>query len=295
MDNTLHFGHNILTKYGFITVAEYAHKTGANVFQIFLRSPHSYKAARKNKKDIIKIRDSANKYKIKILVHGNYLMNFCNPENSFIHTRSTVILKEDLEDALTMGAMGVVVHMGHNVKKLDLTNQEAEKNFIKGLETSLKISPDKSTIILETGAGQGDEVFTKLQDLGSLRNRIDKCYHHRIKFCIDTCHIFSAGYDVSSVAYVQLLDCIIENYLGWENVAVIHFNDSKEPLNCKKDRHQDIGKGCIGLQGLIAFGKMCYSHNVPMILETPSNEYNGIRFHYTDQMKLMRKKILEPN
>ena len=293
MNQKLYFGHHILTKYGFTTTADYAHKTGANIFQMFIRSPHSYKASRRAKKDLIKVRNSARKYGIKILVHGNYMMNFCNPEDSFIHKRSTVILKEDLEDALTLEALGVVVHMGHNVKKLKLAQEEAEKNFIKGLETALKNSSDKSTIILETGAGQGDEVFTKLNELGNLRRRIDKKYHHRIKFCIDTCHIFAAGYDVSSPKYVRMLDDTIENFLGWDNVAVIHFNDSKEPLNCHKDRHQDVGKGYIGLDGLTEFGKICYKHNIPMVLETPSDEYDGVRFHYTDQMKLMRKRILE--
>lgn len=292
-------GHNIFTKYGFVSTVDYAHKTGANVYQIFLRSPQSLKGKRRNSKELLEIKKKATKYNIKILVHGSYMLNFCNPKNSYIYKEAVKILSEDLNDAHTMGAIGVVIHMGHNVERLNITNEQAKKNYIAGIEEALKKSHTSSILILETGAGQGNEICTSIDELGQLRECIDKNYRHRVKFCIDTCHIYASGYDVGNINYISMLVLHIENTLKWENVYAIHLNDSKDHLNSRKDRHADIGKGKINLHGLIEFSSICAYYNIPIVLEVPCETYDNKKYHYTEQIQLIRDmydtfKIISP-
>lgn len=286
-------GQHILTKYGFTTTADHAHKTGSDIYQMFLSSPQSFQIKKHNENDLKIIRDKAQKYGIEIVIHGNYMMNYCNPVSSFIHKTSINLLVNDLNASVKLGSIGVIIHMGKNTEKLKITDNEAKQNYIKGVESALELSPDESILIFETGAGQGKEMFTSLEDLGLLRRLINKKFTHRIKFCIDTCHIFSSGYDLGNEDYVKMLEHHIENTLGWNNVCVVHLNDSDKVLNCRVDRHADIGKGCIKVEGLMEFVKLCNKHNVPMVLETPTNTYNDKNERYTsvEQMKFIRDYI----
>ena len=105
----------------------------------------------------------------------------------------------------------------------------------------------------------------------------------RIKFCIDTCHVFSAGYDIGFYEFVDVFDSLIQTNLGWENVVCIHLNNSKCTLGSKKDRHADLTKGVINEKGLIKFIKICNSKGIPIIMETPCEEMSK-----SDQVKLLK-------
>ena len=293
--NDIYLGHHIGIRYGFTTTVDYAVQTGVKVFQMFFKSNRTLKPIRPKSNDLQIIRDKAIKNKIKILIHGSYMINFCHPKNTSMYNTSFSLLKDDLYDSVSINGLGVVIHMGHNVERLKITDKQAADNFITGIVDILKVTPDSSTIILETGAGQGREICTSISHLGKLRDKIinhdkDK-FHKRIKICIDTCHIFAAGYDISNPKYIPLLSILIDAHIGWNNIAAIHLNDSKEPLNSKKDRHADIGKGYIGLNGLLDFVNICISYRIPIVLETPTEHYDNIRFHYTDQINLILGKI----
>jgi len=192
----------------------------------------------------------------------------------------------DLNESVILGAIGVVIHMGHNTTRLKITNEQAINNYIKGIKTVLAKSDKESTIIFETGAGQGDEICTSLFDLAKLRNKFTEIEKERIKFCIDTCHIYSAGYDVGNPYYVKMLENLIGTLLGWNNVIAIHLNDSECSLNCRKDRHADIGKGRIDMDGLMEFIKICINKKIPMFLETPCSLLSS-----TKQIQLIKDKL----
>jgi len=277
-------GHHISGE-NFIDIIDIAIRTKAQVLQVFLGSPQSYKIKRKTREDLEYVARQSSESNIQILIHANFMLNWCNPVNSFIHKSAIKILVGDLEDSVILGAIGVVVHMGKNVKKLNLTNEEALENYVLGIKAVLNETPD-GTIVFETGAGQGTEICTSIDELGNLRRMFTTEEQERIKFCIDTCHIFSSGYDLSDIKYVRMLDLHIQQHLGWGNVVAIHLNDSKQPLDCHVDRHADIGKGCIELIGLMEFVKIC--NNIPLILETPVDSHDGVDFTYEEQMDLVR-------
>lgn len=270
-------GHHVFTTYGFKTCAKHAATNDAKVIQIFLNPPQSFKTTT-DKDDVAFLCKDAKNRDIKILVHGNYMLNFCNPPESNIYKNACRVLISELNSSVELNAIGVVVHMGKNVKKLNISDEAAIDNYVSGLAHCLDSSNSKSVIVLETGAGQGTEMCTDLVSLGKLKDRL-KRYGDRVKFCIDTCHIFAAGYDISDPDYVKVLDKHIDNTLGWNNVVAVHLNDSKTPLGSRKDRHADIGTGYIDFRGLMEFVKICKNRCIPTVLETPAEKYR-----FTQQM-----------
>lgn len=271
---------------GLIKSVQTAENDGANFYQIFLTSPQQYNAQRPDQKQLRILKDKLIAKNMKIVIHASYMLNFCNPPDSNICKNAITNLVNDLKESAIVGAIGVIVHMG---KKLDFDKQTALTNYVNGIKTALKNSPPESTIIFETGAGVGTEICTPLNELGQLRKLFTEEEQKRIKFCIDTCHVFSAGYHVGHESYVEMLNGYVELWLGWENVVCIHLNDSKKPLNSKKDNHADIGKGFISLKGLKKFIKICAGKNIPIVLETPCEK----DFTIDQQISLVKSWINE--
>ena len=131
-------------------------------------------------------------------------------------------------------------------------------------------------IFLETTAGQGTEMCYKLDDLAYFYNkflRCDKFIKDRVKLCLDTCHIFAAGYDIKTKSSIKKYLKKFNKLIGIKHINLIHLNDSKCDIGCRVDRHENIGNGYIGLSGLKMIFKYFKKLNIPIILETPNNGY----------------------
>jgi len=245
-----------------------AKEDGCNFIQIFTGDPCKF-IYNRNQMSFDLINLQLKNWKGGIVIHGNFLINLCRPPIDKIAKNSIYLLKKDLEIAEKINSIGVIIHMGKDTAKLGYQN--AFDTYIENLNTVLKESK-KGTIILETGAGVGTEVATRLNELGKIRDTVIN--KDRIKFCIDTCHIFSAGYDLSNDIVVDSLEGYIENTLGWDNIALMHCNDSKNCLCSKKDYHADITDGTISKENIGSFMKFINffkKRNIPIILETPSD------------------------
>jgi len=266
MENKLFIGCHIGTTCGFVSTADYAYRLGANFFQIFLSSPRNYKRTNRSNSELMLLKKKLELYSMKLVIHANYMLNFCNDKSNYKHKRAITLLVADLKECSTLGAMGVVIHMG---KKLKMDQEVAISNYVDGLKTVLSKTPKDSTIILETGAGVGTEVCTKIPDLYEMYCRFSEEEKERIMFCIDTCHVFAAGYDLGDEDYVDIFNGIIETTITWSKVACVHLNNSKCPLGSCKDRHADLTAGLIESKGLKKFVQLCYKKGVPMVLETP--------------------------
>jgi deoxyribonuclease-4 len=269
-------GHNISTDITDKSLQK-ALDNESNYVQIFTSDPCSFKYNDYFNDTIIKKYNN----KLQYVIHGSFLINLCRLPNDNITRNSINLLKKDLKISNSIGALGVIIHMGKDTGKLG-----SEKSFNMYVDNLNRVLSEtkKGTIILETGAGCGNEIATRLNELARLREfSIDKS---RVKFCIDTCHIFSAGYDLTNDTIVESLEGYIENTLGWNNVVIAHVNDSKENFCSKKDRHADIPDGLISRENLNSF--MMFLHNfkkrnIPMILETPSDS-----IEYKSQIELIK-------
>ena len=275
-----------------ITGVKYANEIGCNFIQIFLKSPRSFDVKTMTPDDLKKIKNELKKYNCGCVVHSSYLINLARPVEDFQHFKGIDVIVDDMNCAYKIGAIGAIIHMGKNVLKL--SNDKAMKNFVKGITSAVKKSHKKSTLILETAAGQGTEMCTKLKDLGKLRDMVNKKYRHRIKFCIDTCHVFAAGYAIHKKDGLKSFVSEIEKYLGWDNVAVIHLNDSVKNCGDRKDCHAVIGNGKIGFKPLMKFIDICRSYNVPIVMEPPHTKNDReCKISRKTQIEMIRKYFKE--
>lgn len=282
-------GLNINTRFGFITAVDYAALLGAGTMQVFLQGNRGYGSKRKTAEQLAALKKSSRRHKIRTVVHSGYLLNFCNPD---CKEKKVKRLTEDLEDAHAMGAIGAIIHMG-NACHLEV--DEAWDNYVAGVKKAMDAVP-QGTVILETGTGSGTEIATMLPSLGKLRKKFGKKYIGRIKFCLDTCHMFTAGYSLDDRDMVPLIVQQVDIFLGWHNVACIHLNDSCDPQWSQKDHHADIGKGMIRKAGLKKFVQLVdqQPYDIPLIMETPTKYYNkkGDALKFPKEMRGQdRKKV----
>jgi deoxyribonuclease-4 len=210
--------------------------------------------------------------KIKCVVHAAYSINIGREWDHYSFWINQLI--HEIELAHKIGSFGIVVHMG---KQLNLTKEQTINNMYSCLlyvHNKTKMFSSVK-IILETPAGQGTEMCYKLEDLANFykkfsHNKIEDI-RNRFRICIDTCHIFAAGYDIRTKGAISMYLDTFEEMIGLRHVALIHLNDSKNELGSKKDRHENIGKGFIGSIALKYFVDFFSNINVPIILETPAN------------------------
>lgn len=306
----IRLGRNVFTEKGKKDIVKVVKESGSNFFQVFLRSPQRYKSSRWSTFELERLRKESKKEDMMIVVHGNYMCNFCNPPGSFVHESGAKLLIEEMIDSYKIGAIGTIIHMGKkNVKikgkSTTLDYETAIQNYVKGIKKVLQKTPKESILILETGAGQGSEICTAIQELGELYQRFTKEEKKRIKFCIDSCHIFVAGFNLSDPTNIDYLDVLVDYYLKWDNVVCIHLNDSDEPCHSCKDRHGDIGRGLIKKEGLKKFIQLCAKRKIPMVLETPRFSYKdgikynkkeaekGIKYTFKEQLDLIKEWIKE--
>lgn len=278
-------GHHFNISKGFLSSVDYAKSLGANFMQIFLGIPQSYTRKQRSDDELYMLKEKLKTNHMKMVIHGIYKLNFCNPLDSYIHKTGLENLVADLKDCEKIGALGVIIHMG---KRLELDKEKATDNYVKGVKKALALTDNKSDsspkIILETGAGVGSEICSNLYDLHKLYKMFAKEEQKRIKFCIDTCHIFAAGYAISEPIYAEVFCETIDVLLGWNNVACIHLNDSRDCCGDCKDNHADLGKGNIGCDGLKEFIRIAINkYHVPVVLETPCEELTK-----KDQINMVR-------
>lgn len=245
------------------------------IFQIFAVPPVQVNPKTKSNNQWISLAKNLEVYDMQMIIHGSYTINLANPSTSANYKASVTRLVSDLNAASLLGSrcLGVIIHMGKNVKTNVITDDEAIAYYIGGLKEALAATID-STIVLETGASQGTEVASEIDGLARIWHGLNMVEKTRVRFCIDTCHIWATGYDISTVSGVKSFFQMFDKAIGIDKIICIHFNDSKNPLGSNVDRHADIGYGYIGITGLQAVFKFAQNHNIPIIMETHLDAVN---------------------
>lgn len=259
---------------------------GGNCLQVFVSNPMSGRISDKTREYYKNNGDNIKKClkdnNTKLFIHASYTFNFAKPKINLLWSECYWVSSyiAELEIAHQIGAVGCVIHVG---KRLNLSIQEATNNMYESLSyviEHIKENNLDSVIILETGAGQGTELFLTENDsidgFANFYNKFTNEQKNYIKLCVDTCHIFSAGYNIKSTKKCVQFFNEFEKKIGLENLVLIHLNDSMKSCNCRVDRHQNLGQGEIGMNGIGMFILMSYLLNIPLILETPEPDPNEI-------------------
>lgn len=201
-----------------------------------------------------------------IVTHASYLINLASGKAESRAISLKTLVKE-LERCEQLGIKQLVLHPGSYV---DETQETGIANIIAGLDEALKQVPGEVNILLETMAGQGSSIGHQFEQLAHIRSKVS--HKKRIGVCLDTCHIFAAGYDFTTPAKYQAMIEAFDTIIGLEHLQAIHLNDSKKGCGARVDRHAHIGEGAIGLEAFKLLMNDPRLFAVPKILETPKEE-----------------------
>jgi deoxyribonuclease-4 len=246
-------------------VLDRAHALGANTMQIFSRNPQRWRDNFLEIKDAEEFRLRRAKFKIgPVFVHIPYLINLASP-NPRLYAGSIEAYIEDILEAQVLGADYIVTHMGSHK---ETSEEEGIKRLVEALNRIIKkTSALKVGILLENTAGSGSWLGYKFAHQKEIiAGIIDKS---RVGLCFDTAHAYLAGYDISTKKGLKSTLDEIEDLVGLSLIKAIHLNDAKGALGSRHDRHEHIGKGNIGLEGMKRIINCPAFKNTPFILETP--------------------------
>lgn len=271
----LHIGCHLSSSKGFAAMGRQALELGADTFQFFTRNPRGSRAKDLDADDAAALVTLLGERGFApIVAHAPYTLNLCGAkEENRAFAQET--MADDLVRLEHVPGQLYNFHPGSHVGQ----GIEAGIAFIaQGLNAILR--PDQSTtVLLETMAGKGSEVGGRFEELREILDRVE--HADLVGVCLDTCHVWDAGYDIAGDLDGVLTE--FDRIVGLERLRAIHLNDSKNPLGSHKDRHERIGEGCIGLEALSRVVRHPALRELPFCLETP-NDLAG----YAGEIALMR-------
>ena len=257
-------------------------RVGCEVIQIFTHNTNTWHMKPISSEQLELFEKAKKETKvIPISVHVGYLINLASPEDR-IWKRSVNALKKEIQRAKLLGIPYVVMHPGAHK---GAGEENGIRKIAEGLKEVISDSPQNTKILLETTAGQGTSIGYRFEHLAEIMEKVG--IPERIGICLDTCHIFSAGYDFRTEEQYEALIEELEKLIGIDYVFLIHMNDSKKECGSRVDRHMHIGKGKIGEKGLSYFLKDNRFKETPFIIETPKGkDEKGIDYDIINLQKL---------
>ena len=271
----LNIGAHLSSAKGFANMGKDAVKIGANTFQFFTRNPQGGKAKEINPADVAEFLALAKQYNfVKFVAHAPYTLNPCS-DNPSTREFAGMVFADDLK------RMEYVPHNYYNFHPGSHVGQGVEVgiDMIAALLDKVLTKEQTTMVLLETMSGKGSEVGAKFEELQQIISKVK--LPEKLGVCLDTCHVYSAGYDI-----VNNLDGVLAEFdaiIGLDKLKAIHLNDSKMPFASHKDRHEKIGQGTIGLDAIVRIVNHEKLKELPFILETP-NDLAG----WAQEIKLLR-------
>lgn len=275
----LNIGCHLSVSKGFSHIAKEAVSINANTFQFFTRNPQGGKAKDWDITDIENYKKTAAEHHFApIVAHAPYTLNPCS-DNPQTREFAQMVFAQDLSKLSLIPDAYYNFHPGSHVGQ---GTQQGINMIIDLLNNILK--PEFSNmVLLETMSGKGSEIGKTFEELSEIISGVK--LKEKLGVCMDTCHVFAAGYDI-----VHNLDKVLADFdkiIGIEKLKAVHLNDSLMPFASHKDRHAKIGEGEIGAKALTEFVNNPYIKNLPIILETP-NEIDG----YAREIQFLRSSTI---
>jgi deoxyribonuclease-4 len=243
-------------------------QTGCTTMQVFTKNNNRWDARPFTPEDIQRYREAAARSPVApVLAHAAYLINLCATDRDVLR-KSRAAIRAELDRCDALGILGLIFHPGSHVGA-------GERDGIKRIAESLNLAhahtPKSKTLsILETTAGQGSAIGYRFEQLRDIIENVDE--KSRVAVCLDTCHVFAAGYDITTEKGWNETMNAFDDVIGLRLLAAIHVNDSRKELGSRVDRHDHIGKGRIGLSGFRMLMNDPRLPTVPKILETEKSE-----------------------
>ena len=273
----LYIGNHTSSSKGYAAMARQIIKNEGNTFAFFTRNPRGGKAKAIDETDIQNFLVLAQENHFgKIVAHAPYTLNACAAKEE-LRTFARETFADDLRRMEYTPGNYYNFHPGSHV------GQGTEMGITKIAEilNDVLTEEQSTTVLLETMSGKGSEVGATFQELRDIIDRVEK--NNKLGVCLDTCHVWDAGYDI-----VNDLDGVLAEFdrvVGLERLKAVHLNDSMNPLGSHKDRHARIGEGEIGLEALVRVINHPATEGIPFILETPNDDEG-----WTHEIALLRNE-----
>lgn len=263
----MYFGCHLSASAGYAAMVETAVSIGADTFAFFTRNPRGSRARQEDAEDARLAMELLRQGDFGPLVaHGAYTMNLCTTDGE-ARAFAADVLADDLRRMAALPGNFYNFHPGsHTGRGVEQGIEEISAALRRAMEPGYPV-----TVLLETMAGKGSEIGRSFQELKAI---IDAVGLDSLGVCLDTCHVYDAGYDI-----VHDLDGVLAEFdrvIGLRRLRALHLNDSKNPMGSRKDRHECIGRGSLGLETFDRIVNHPSLRDKPMILETP-NELPGYR------------------
>lgn len=276
----LKIGCHLSVSKGFAAMGRDAVKIGANTIQFFPRNPRGGKAKALNPDDVTAFLSLSKEHPVSALVaHAPYTLNACSADEK-VRAFARMAMREDLERMELFPGSFYNFHPGSHVGQ----GTETGVRLIAGLLNEILSPAVHTKVLLETMAGKGSEVGGRFEELRAILDLVE--HPEQMGVCLDTCHVYDAGYDI-----VNDLDGVLTQFdrvIGLDRLCAVHLNDSKNLFASHKDRHEKIGKGSIGLEAFARIINHEKLRSLPFILETP-NELPG----YAAEIRLLKSLYRE--
>ena len=249
-------------------------KAGGDIVQIFITNPRQKDITERTYDSLYRVKNYLIENNIRLVIHSSYLTNLARGWSKYSWWIMNLIT--EIEYAGQMGALGVVVHLGESV---GYPQNIAINNMFTAIVHVVNITHKKypnTLLLIETGAGQGSQLCYNLDDLANFFKKfsvLDDSLQKRIKLCLDSCHLFAAGYDLREEKDVDKLWDNIDKLFELKEISLVHLNDSSKPVGSRLDRHASLGAGEIGTTGINRFFYHCCKNEIPVILETPNHTF----------------------
>ena len=241
----------------------------ADAVQLFVQSPRAWRFPEHEPADLARFRSRRDELGLgAVAVHALYLVNLASPDDE-LYAKSVATMRDTVDAACAIGADAVVFHVGSH---LGSGFEAGLERVVPALELVLERCAGDTWLCLENSAGAGGTIGRSVEELAVLVERLGR--HPRLGLCLDSCHLWVSGYDVTDPGTLDRLVAEVDDRIGLDRLRVLHANDAQAPLGSNRDRHANVGEGVLG-EGLGVFLSHAAFQGLPALLEVPGPDNHG--------------------
>jgi deoxyribonuclease IV len=283
----MEIGAHVSSSGGIHNAVDRAVAIGADSLQLFTQSPRMWRPTNHDPATFERFREKRAETGMGgVLCHALYLCNLAAPDDD-VYEKSVAALRNTMEVACAIGADGVVFHVGSH---LGSGFEHGLERVVPAMEQVLELCSDETWLLMENSAGTGGTIGRSIDELATIYDRLDG--HPRLGICLDSCHLYVSGIDVTSRPELDALLDEVDSSIGLDRLRALHVNDSASPLGSNSDRHANIGEGLLGEQLGVFLGHPKLQ-GLPAALETAGPEKKGPDANEIRKAKEIRERVLE--
>jgi len=265
----MEIGAHVSSSGGIHKAVDRALEIGADSMQVFTQSPRTWRPTNHDPATFEQFRARRAETGMGgVLCHALYLCNLAAPDDA-VYEKSVAAMRNTMEVACGIGADGVVFHVGSHLGSGFETGLE---RVLPAMEQVLELCSDETWLLMENSAGAGGTIGRSIEELATIFERLDR--HPRLGVCLDSCHLFVSGVDVTDPAALDACLDEVDAAIGLDRLRALHVNDSAAPLGSNRDRHANIGEGLLGKKLGVFLGN-ARLQNLPAVIETAGPDNHG--------------------